>query len=369
MVKVARGAAADRGVTGQPGRSPVRGAGPLPNQPGGSPAPLSGKAKVALLLVVLGPEAAGPILQALKDDEIEMLTVEIANQRKIPPAAKEAVLGEFEQLMAAREFYTQGGIEYARRLLEHAVGPLKALDVLAKMGANLDAQPFAVARTCEAGQLVALLHVEQPQTIALVLAHLTPERAALVMQALGPEVQVEVARRLALLERASPEIMRGIEQILERKLAAMAGSNTTHVGGLEALVNVLGKVERATEKSILETMEVQEPNLAEEIKKRLFVFEDVVLIDDRGMQRVLHEVDPRDLAVALKGVTDDVRVKFLRNMSKRAASMLQDEMTYMGPVRIRDVDVAQQRIVTVIKNLDARGQIMISRPGDDDLIE
>lgn len=329
---------------------------------------LSGKAKAAILLIFLGPETSSNIFQALKDEEIEMLTIEIAKQRKISPEDKEGVLAEFEQLMMAREFYSQGGLDYAKNLLEKAVGPIKALDILSKMGTSLQVRPFEAARGADPTQLGTLIQGEHPQTVALIMSYLQPEKAGLVLSGMNPEMQTEIAKRLALMDRTSPEIIREVENILERKLSAMMTQDYTQVGGIDSLVNVLNSVGRAVEKSIIETMEVQDPNLAEEIKKRLFVFEDVVLIDDRGIQRLMKEVDHKDLAIALKGATDDVKEKFLKNMSKRAAEMLKEEMAYMGPIRIRDVDQAQQRIVHIVKDLEGKGEIIIARPGEEELI-
>jgi len=329
---------------------------------------LAGKTKAAILLIFLGPETSGAIFKQLNDEEIEELTMEIAKQRKITPEDKELVLFEFEQLMMARQFYSEGGLEYARSLLEKTVGPEKALEVLSKMGTSLQVRPFEAARSADPMQLATLIQPEHPQTIALILSYLQPEKASIVLQSMTAETQTEIAKRLALMDRTSPEVTREVENFLERKLSAIIGQDFTTVGGIDTLVNLLNTVDRATEKSIIETMEVQEPNLAEEIKKRLFVFEDVVLIDDRGIQRLMKEIEPKDLAIALKGVTDEVKEKFYKNMSKRAAEMLKEEMAYMGPVRIRDVDQAQQRIVVVVKSLDAKGEIIISRPGEEELI-
>ncbi len=329
---------------------------------------LSGRTKAAILLIFLGPETSGAIFQALSDSEIEALTIEIAKQRKISTDVKEAVLFEFEQLMMARQFYSEGGLEYAKHLLEKTVGPEKALEILSRMGTSLQVRPFEAARTADPTQLATLIQNEHPQTIALIMAYLQPEKAAIVLQSLAPDTQTEIAKRLALMDRTSPDVTREVENYLEKRLSAIIGQDLTSAGGIESLVGVLNQVDRATEKTIIETMEVQEPSLAEEIKKRLFVFEDVVLIDDRGIQRMMKEIDPKDLSISLKGVTDEVKEKFYKNMSKRAAEMLKEEMAYMGPVRIRDVDQAQQRIVAIVKSLEAKGEIIISRPGEEELI-
>ncbi|MDD3148136.1 MAG: flagellar motor switch protein FliG [Candidatus Riflebacteria bacterium] len=324
---------------------------------------IPGRAKAAILLIFLGPETSGYILQSLSDSEIEILTIEIAKARKVTTEEKLSVLFEFEQLMMARKFFSEGGLEYAKHLLEKTIGPGRALEILAKMGTSLQVQPFEAARTADPTQLATLIQNEHPQTVALILAYLQPEKSAVILQSMTPDTQVEIAKRLALMDRTSPEITREVENYLEERLSSIIGQDFTSVGGIDSLIGVLNAVERATEKNIIETMEVQEPSLAEEVKKRLFVFEDVVLIDDRSLQRLFKEIDMKDLSVALKGVTDEVKEKFYKNMSKRAAEMLKEEMAYMGPVRMRDVDQAQQRIVAVVKKLEARGEIVISRPG------
>lgn len=334
-----------------------------------APLDIPGKAKAAILLIFLGPETSGVVLQSLADNEIETLTIEIAKQRKVSTEKKLSVLHEFEQLMMARQFYSQGGLDYARFLLEQTVGPGKALEIMAKMGTSLQVQPFEAARTADPQQLATLIQNEHPQMIALILAYLPGDNAAVVLQSMQSDTQVEIARRLALMDRTSPEITREVEMYLEERLSAVLGQDFTSVGGIDSLVGVLNSVERATEKNIIETMEVQEPSLADEVKKRLFVFEDVVLIDDRGLQKLMKDVDQKDLSVALKGVTDEVKEKFYKNMSKRAAEMLKEEMTYMGPVRMRDVDLAQQRIVTIIKKLEGAGELIISRPGEEELVD
>ncbi|MBQ3644860.1 MAG: flagellar motor switch protein FliG [Candidatus Riflebacteria bacterium] len=329
---------------------------------------IPGKAKAAILLVFLGPETSRVILQSLSDQEIETLTIEIAKQRKISTEEKLSVLFEFEQMMMARKFYAEGGLEYAKLLLEKTVGPGKALEILARMGTSLQLQPFEAARTADPSQLATLIQNEHPQLVAMIMAYLQPEKAAVVLQSMDHDSQLEIAKRLALMDRTSPDITREVENYLEEKLSSIIGQDLTNVGGIEPLVNILNSVDRATEKTIIETMEVQEPILADEIKKKMFVFEDVVLIDDRGLQRLFKEIDQKDLSLALKGVTDEVKEKFYKNMSKRAAEMLKEDMAYMGPVRMRDVDQAQQRIVKLVKKLESKGEIIVSRPGEEEMI-
>ncbi len=202
----------------------------------------------------------------------------------------------------------------------------------------------------------------------MILAYLQADKSAIILQSMAQESQVEIAKRLALMDRTSPEVSREVENYLEECLSSIIGQDFTQIGGIDSLIGILNTVERSTEKNIIETMEVQEPALAEEIKKRLFVFEDVVLIDDRGIQALFKEIYQKDLSIALKGVTDEVKDKFYRNMSKRAAEMLKEEMTFMGPVRMRDVDQAQQRIVAIVKKLEANGDLVIARPGEEELV-
>ena len=236
------------------------------------------------------------------------------------------------------------------------------------MGTSLQLQPFEAARTADPSQLATLIQNEHPQLVAMIMAYLQPEKAAVVLQSMDHDSQLEIAKRLALMDRTSPDITREVENYLEEKLSSIIGQDLTNVGGIEPLVNILNSVDRATEKTIIETMEVQEPILADEIKKKMFVFEDVVLIDDRGLQRLFKEIDQKDLSLALKGVTDEVKEKFYKNMSKRAAEMLKEDMAYMGPVRMRDVDQAQQRIVKLVKKLESKGEIIVSRPGEEEMI-
>ncbi len=329
---------------------------------------IPGRSKAAILLVFLGPETSRVILQSLTDAEIETLTIEIAKQRKISTEEKLSVLFEFEQMMMARKFYAEGGLEYAKTLLEKTIGPGKALDILGRMGTALQLQPFEVARTADPAQLATLIQNEHPQMIAMIMAYLQPKKAALVLQSMPHDTQIEIAKRIALMDRTSPEIIHQVENFLEEKLSSLIGQDLTKAGGIEPLINIINNVDRATEKSIIETMEVQEPILADEIKKKMFVFEDIVLVDDRGLQRLFKEIDQKDLSLALKGVTDEVKEKFFKNMSKRAAEMIKSDMAFMGPVRMRDVDLAQQRIVKLVKDLENKGEIIITRPGEEEMI-
>ena len=329
---------------------------------------LVGRQKAAILLISLGPELSSQIFKHLPDSEVEKLTLEIANIRKVSPEQRDQVFQEFYELALANDYISQGGIDYAKELLEKAYGEEKAAEIIDRLTANLQVRPFDFARKTDPGQLLNFFQYEHPQTIALIMAYLDTEQASAVLSALPAELQVDVARRLALMESTSPEILREVENILEHKLSTVVTQDYTQAGGVETLVAILNRVDRATEKTIIETLEVQDPELAEEIKKLLFVFEDIVQLDDRAVQLVLRQVDSHDLALALKGSGEEVMNKIKRNISKRAAQMLQEEIDYMGPVRLRDVEEAQQKIVAEIRRLEEQGQIIITRGGRDEII-
>ncbi|MDH7576766.1 MAG: flagellar motor switch protein FliG [Bacillota bacterium] len=329
---------------------------------------LTGKQKAAILLISLGPELSAQIFKHLQEEEIEQLTLEIANIRKVPSEKRDEVYQEFYQMCVANEYISQGGIDYARELLEKALGPQKAAEIIGRLTASLQVRPFDFIRKADPGQVLNFIQGEHPQTIALIMAYLDPDQAAAVLSALPPEHQSEVARRVALMDRTSPEIVREVEKVLERKLSSIVTQDYTIAGGVKALVEVLNRVDRSTEKTIIETLEIQDPELAEEVKKLMFVFEDIVQLDDRAVQLVLREVDSHDLALALKGAGEEVMSKIERNISKRAAQMLKEDIEYMGPVRLRDVEEAQQKIVAIIRKLEEQGQIIITRGGREEII-
>jgi flagellar motor switch protein FliG len=329
---------------------------------------LTGSKKAAILLISLGPELSSLLFKHLSEEEVEKLTLEIANIRRVPQEEKDEIFQEFYQMWLASDYISQGGIEYARELLEKAFGEKKASEIIGRLTATLQVRPFDFIRKADPGQLINFIQNEHPQTIALILAYLEPDQAASVLSALPSELQVDVARRIALMDRTTPEVLREVEKVLERKLSSVMSQDYTTAGGVQALVEVLNRVDRSTEKTIIETLEVQDPELADNVKKLLFVFEDIVHLDDRSVQLILREVDSHDLALALKGAGEEVMSKIERNISKRAAQMLKEDIQYMGPVRLRDVEEAQQRIVAVIRSLEEQGQIIITRGGKDEII-
>jgi flagellar motor switch protein FliG len=319
-------------------------------------------------MVALGPEAVARAYRYIDDTTIELLTLEIANLRKVTPDVKLDVLKEAQELIMAHEFMTQGGVEYARKLLEQALGSEKAQDILRRITASLQVRPFDFVRHTDPQQLLSFIQNEHPQTIALILSYLAPEQSALVLGGLAPAAQWDVARRIAKMDRITPEVLREVERVLERKLSTVMGQDFTIAGGIDAVVNLINRVDRGTERNIIESLEEQDPELAEEIKKRLFMFDDIGGIDDRSLQRVLREVDLKDLGLALKGASEDLRQNFFKNMSKRAADMLKEDMDFMGPVRVRMVEEAQQKIVNVVRALEEAGEIVIARGGEEEIV-
>ncbi len=329
---------------------------------------LTGKQKAAILLITLGPDASAQVFKHLKEEEIEKLTLEIANARKVTQEQKDKVLVEFHQLALAKEYISSGGIDYAREIIEKALGTEKAMMIINRLTSSLQIRPFDFARKTDPGQLLNFIQNEHPQTIALIMAYLQPDQAGSILSALPPDRQVDVAKRIALMDRTSPDVIKDVERILERKLSSLVTQDFTAAGGVDSIVEVLNRVDRTTERTIIENLEIQNPELAEEIKKRMFVFEDIVLLDDRSLQLVLREIDSKDLALALKASSTEVADKVYKNMSKRAAEMLREEIQYMGPVRIRDVEEAQQKVVNVIRRLEESGEIIVSRGKGDEII-
>lgn len=329
---------------------------------------LSGKQKAAILLITLGPEVSAQIFKHLREDEIEQLTLEIANVRKVDNSEKEMIMSEFHQICLAQEFITQGGINYAKDILEKALGQSKAIDIINRLTATLQVRPFDFARKADPNQILNFIQNENEQTIALVLSYLQFEQAAAILSSLPQEKQAEVARRIAMMDSTSPEVISQVERVLEQKLSATVTQDYTSAGGIEAIVQILNGVDRGTERTILDSLEIQDPELAEEIKKRMFVFEDIVNIDNRSIQRIIRDLENADLQLALKVASDEVRDAVFRNMSKRMSDTFKEEMEFMGPVRLRDVEEAQTRIVSTIRRLEDSGEIIIARGGGDDII-
>ena len=335
---------------------------------GSSVGELDGLQKAAVLLITLGPGKAANIFKHLKEEEIEQLTLEIANTRSVSPSQKEEVLNEFYEVCLAQQYIAEGGIGYAKDLLQKALGEEKAKDVLGKLTASLQVRPFEFIRKTDASQILNFIQDEHPQTIALILSYLSPSQAAGIVGSLPPDKQTDVAKRIATMDRTSPDVIKEVEDILEQKLASLVSQDYTIVGGVDSVVAILNTVDRGTEKHIMENLEIEEPELADEIRKKMFVFEDILMLDDRSIQRVLRDVENNELAVALKNANEDVRNAIFSNLSTRLADMIREDMEYMGPVRVKDVEEAQQKIVNIIRKLEDSAEIVISRGGGDEII-
>jgi flagellar motor switch protein FliG len=329
---------------------------------------LTGKQKAAVLLLSLGDSVAAEIIKHLHEDEVEQIFFEIASLGKVSEEMIEQVSQEFYDISLASGYISYGDVEHARELLEKALGPERAGGIINNLTASLRVRPFDFARKAEPAHLINYIQDENPQTIALILAHLEPEQAATIISELEPDKQAEVAYRMAVMDSTSPGIVKEVEQVLEKQLSAVVARDYTSIGGVKSVVEILNRVDRATEKKIIESLEDRDSDLAEQVKKMLFVFEDIVQLDDRYVQIILREVDTHDLAMALKGATDTLFRKIEHNISKRAADNLKEEIDFLGPVRIRDVEDAQQKIVSIIRVLEDQGQIIISRGEDSQLI-
>ena len=330
---------------------------------------LKGKEKAAILLISLGPERAAQVFKHLKEDEIETLTLEIANTTMIMPDIKEAILNEFYQICLAQQYITEGGIAHAKQILEKALGESKAFDIISKLTVALKVRPFDFIKKADASQILTFIQHEHPQSIALILSYLRPQQASQILVELSPDKQAEVARRIAIMDRTSPDVIKEIEKALEKRLSSLMLEDYSTVGGVESVVEILNSVDRTTEKNILEILESEDQDLSEEIRRKMFVFDDIINLDNRAVQNVLRQgIDNRDLSIALKGSSDEVRKLIFNNMSKRLVAMIQEEMEFMGPVRKSDVEEAQQKIVAIIRRLQDTGEIVVSRGGGDDMV-
>ncbi|MFS0561210.1 flagellar motor switch protein FliG [Terribacillus sp. 179-K 1B1 HS] len=329
---------------------------------------LTGKQKAAVLMISLGADTAANVYKHLTEEEIERMSLEISSVKKVDSEEKESIIDQFHQIAIAQDYISQGGIAYAKSILEKALGAEEAAAIMNRLTSTLQVRPFDFARKADPTQVLNFIQNEHPQTIALVLSYLDPGQSGQILSELPQDMQADVAKRIATMNSTSPEIINQVEQILEKNLSTTATQDFTQTGGIQAVVEVLNGVDRSTERTILEELEVQDPELAEEIKKRMFIFEDIVTLDNRAIQRVIREVENDDLKLALKVASDEVKDIVFQNMSDRMAQTFKEEMEFMGPVRLKDVEEAQSRIVSVIRRLEEVGEIIISRGGGDDII-
>lgn len=329
---------------------------------------LTGLKKIAILLISLGPDLSSKILKHFREEEIEKISSEIANISVVDSDVRKKVIDEFLALYEAQSYIEAGGLKYAREILERTLGPQKANEMLKRLTEASRIKPFNLLRKADPKQLINFINNEHPQTISLILSYLQPEQAAVVLSSLPEGLQTEITKRIATMERTSPEMLREVEAVLEKKLSSVVNQDFTVAGGIDTLVDILNRVDRGTEKSILEDLERDDQELVEEIRKRMFVFEDIITLDDQSIRRVLREIDFKDLAYALKGSSNEVSDRILKNLSKRAGEMLMEDIEMLGPVRLREVEECQQKIVQIIRRLDEAGEIIISRGGEDAIV-
>ncbi len=329
----------------------------------------AGVRKTAVLLIQLGRERAAKVLAHLSERDVEAISSEIARLDSISAEETQGVLTEFTEMAVAREHISQGGIGFAQALLEQSLGPERAAEIIDRLNAASVQTPFRFLYRADPAQLRSFIADEHPQVIALVLAHMTPEKASLLLSGLPTEQQSQVAHRIAVMDRTSPEIVQAVEATLEKKLSSMLQpSETSRVGGLDPLVEIINRADRATERQIIEGLEALDPALADEVRSRMFMFEDIVDLEDRSVQQVLRQVDTAQLAVALKGVSDEVREKITSNLSSRAGENLLEEVELLGAVRLAQVEEAQQAVIRTIRQLEETGEILVRRGGEDDFV-
>lgn len=330
---------------------------------------LTAQQKAAIALVAFGPEVASLVLKGMNEHELERITIEIANLRDVPPDIEDKVIDECYQIFMARQYISQGGVDFASEILEKAVGARKAHEIMKRLESSLASRGFSLLKDIDPKQLSGFFANEHPQTIALILTQLATQQAAAVISELTPELQAEVALRIATMEKISPEILKEIEATLEGHFEASAVRDLSASGGAKAIAEILNLIETSAEKNILQSLEAEDPDLAAEVKNMMFVFDDIVLLDDRSIQRLLKEVETKDLSLALKATSDEVKKKIFSNVSERVATLIKEEMEFMGPTRLSDVEAAQSRIVESVRRLEEEGQIIIAgRGGKEDII-
>jgi flagellar motor switch protein FliG len=330
---------------------------------------LNGVEKSAILLMALDQETAGLVMGQLDTQAVEEVTRELASLGTVPGKVRDAVVGEFYQLALARTWATEGGLDYASKLLKNSVDPDMARRIIDQVSQQVQQTPFSFLQKAESENLLTFIQDEHPQTIALILSHLPYNKAAEILSGLPSQKQIEVVKRVANMEQTNPEVIREVERGLEARLSNMLTQRFEKTGGVDTVAEVLNLVDRGTEKGILEGLESEDPDLVESIRRLMFVFEDILLVNDRGIQAVLKEIDNDELALAMKTASTELKDKIFRNMSERAASLIGEEMEFMGPVRVSDVESAQQRIVDVVRRLEEAGEIIIAgRGGEKEMI-
>jgi len=325
--------------------------------------------KAAVALVAFGPEVSAHVLKGMSEADLESITIEIANLRDVPSEIEAKVVEECHSIFMARQYISQGGVDFATEILEKAVGSSKAREIMKRLESTLTTRGFSLLKDIDPKQLSSFFQNEHPQTTALVLTQLAPQHAAAVLSELAPELQSEVALRVATMEKISPEILKEVEGTLTSHFGSDSGRDLSVSGGAKAIAEILNLIDTTAEKNILQSLEAEDADLAAEVKNMMFVFDDLILLDDRSIQRLLKEVETRDLSLALKAASDEVKNKIFTNVSERVSMMIKEEMEFMGPTRLSDVEAAQGRIVEAVRRLEEEGQIIISgRGGKEDII-
>lgn len=324
---------------------------------------MPGRKKAAIFLACLGSDAASRIMASLSDTEVEELTLGLSGIAVVDSDLRVSVLDEFYEMAVANRYVTHGGLDYARTLLEKTFGPERTIEILTRLQTSLQEVPFEFFKKADPSQIVSFIQDEHPQTISLILAHLPASTAAIVLAALPHEVQTDVVTRIATMERTPPEIVREVERVLERKMAAVFSQGFTFAGGVKEVAEILNSVDRGTEKTIMGQLEERDPELADEIARLMFTFDDLIYVEDSGIQKALREIESKDLALALKSANEDVSDKVFRNMSERAREMIKEEIEFMGPVRLKNVEEAQQKLVAAIRRLEESGELIIEGRG------
>lgn len=302
-------------------------------------------------------------MEHLHEEEVDQITLDLSALGTVDPDTRSSIFDEFHQMAVAKQFVTQGGIDYARDLLEKSFGSERAFEILNRLQSSLQEVPFQFLKKADPSQISSFIQDEHPQTISLILAHLDPAIAAIILSALPQGVQSDVVMRIASMDRTAPEIVREVERVLERKIASVFSQGFTFAGGVKDVAEILNRVERTTEKTIMAEMEEHDPELADEISRLMFTFDDLIYVDDAGIQKALREIETRDLALALKAAGENVAEKVYRNMSERARDMIKEEIEFMGPTRLKNVEEAQQKIVSVIRRLEEAGELVITGRG------
>ncbi len=331
-------------------------------------AEISNRRKAAIMLTLLGPEASAKVLNLLSEEEIELLSLEVARLEKVTPDVRDATITEFHQMAQAQDFISEGGVDQAKKMLESAFGAERADLMIRKILNAMQVVPFEFLKKADPTQVLTFIQDEHPQTIALILSYMPMNQSATLLTKLPTELRADVAERIATMEQTPPDVVRRVEQVLEKKVSSVLSTEMTKAGGPTMLVDLLNRVDRSTERLILESLAESNPEMADQIKNMMFVFEDIINLDDKAIQSIMKEVDVKDLATALKGVPQEVQDKVYKNMSERAMNMLKEDMEFMGPVKVRVVEESQQKIVAIIRRLEESGEIQVGRSEDDVLV-